>query len=132
MGYYTSYQLSMSRDISRKEIVMKEDEIANLIQKIKILRSKDRYGDHPSTWFLEELNQKLNFETLSCFDENCKWYTCSEDMKLASTLFPDVLFEIRGDGEQTGDMWKAYFKDGKMARYQAKFVFPEFNEDDME
>lgn len=63
--------------------------------------------------------------------DSIKWYDCVEDMKKVSAQFPGVTIVIKGEGEETSDMWKAYFKDGKAAVYQAEIIFPDYNEDDL-
>lgn len=60
-----------------------------------------------------------------------KWYDCIEDMKKVSTLFPNVTIEIHGEGEENGDLWNAYFKNGKAVVYRAEIIYPEFNEEDL-
>lgn len=37
------------------------------------------------------------------------------------------LFEVRGDGEEAGDLWRAYFLEGRT--YTQEPVFPEFDPD---
>lgn len=46
------------------------------------------------------------------FVDTVKWYewrnTCEE---VARKLGPDVIFTIRGEGEEAGDVWEAHFCD---------------------
>lgn len=42
------------------------------------------------------------------------WYTYQEEMKTASKKYPYILFTVTGHGEDGGDYWRKYFKDGKM------------------
>jgi hypothetical protein len=60
--------------------------------------------------------------------DDCKWYDYEEDMKALSKEFPDALFELSGEGEESGDIWNAYFKNGKWQRCPAKIVFEPYNE----
>lgn len=46
-------------------------------------------------------------------NESCKWYEHDEDMKYLSTRFPGVVFELSGSGEENGDIWRSWYKDGK-------------------
>lgn len=62
------------------------------------------------------------------FDDETKWYSFEEDMKSASKLHPKALFELSGEGEESGDIWKAYFRDGKMQMCRAKIVVDRFDE----
>lgn len=61
--------------------------------------------------------------------DSVKWYQHEKDMKELSEKFPDVVFELSGEGEENGDIWKKYFKNGKMQACHAKIVFDEFNEE---
>ncbi|MDE7089074.1 MAG: hypothetical protein K2O54_03050 [Prevotella sp.] len=68
-------------------------------------------------------------DVIAC--DEVKWYGCVEDMKKVSAQFPGITIEICGEGEEAGDMWKAYFKDGKAVVYQAEITFPEYCENDL-
>lgn len=61
------------------------------------------------------------------FEEPCKWYDNADDMKAFSLRFPDVLFILRGEGEEAGDIWVKYFKNGKMQFAQAVITIPSFD-----
>lgn len=43
-----------------------------------------------------------------------KWYERRTDMAALSSRYPDVLFTIKGQGEDTGDLWVEYWRDGKV------------------
>lgn len=57
-----------------------------------------------------------------------KWYDWNKNLLAISFLFPDEVIEISGEGEEQGDTWKAYFKNGKSTELHPKIVFPEFDE----
>lgn len=59
--------------------------------------------------------------------DSTKWYENETDMKSFSLKFPGVLFTLSGEGEESGDIWKKYFRDGKMQICRAAIVFPEFS-----
>ena len=65
---------------------------------------------------------------INCFDNDIKWYDNEEDMKEYSLQHPEIIFLIDGKGEESGDIWKAYFKKGKMFKTKAIMTFEEFNE----
>jgi hypothetical protein len=62
--------------------------------------------------------------------ESSKWYDCDNDMKELSAReeYLNVLFILEGEGDTNEDIWKAYFKNGKMQKEYAKITFDEFDE----
>ena len=66
--------------------------------------------------------------------ESSKWYESDEDMKILSSReeYKDVLFILEGEGEDNDDMWKAYYKNGKVHRVDAEITFPKFDESKLE
>ena len=62
------------------------------------------------------------------FDQECKWYQHEDDMKRFSKLYPHILFELSGEGEESGDIWKKYFLNGKMQTCNVKMEFEPFDE----
>ena len=63
----------------------------------------------------------------NCFNDAIKWYSHKEDMIKYSKKYPSVLFLLKGEGEETGDIWRAYFQNGKMFRTKATILFEEFS-----
>lgn len=57
-----------------------------------------------------------------------KWYDCRKNMLAVSLLFPEEILIISGEGEEQGDTWQAYFKNGKYIELRPEIVFPEFDE----
>ena len=57
-----------------------------------------------------------------------KWYEWKDHLKDVSLQFPDQVITIEGEGEESGDIWKAYFKNGKSFKAQAVLTFEEFDE----
>ncbi len=57
-----------------------------------------------------------------------KWYKHDSDMATLSNNFVDVLFEVCGVGEDEGDLWKSYYKNGKLFTSNGKIVFEDFDE----
>ena len=83
-------------------------------------------GDDYNTDYEQEISELADYS--SCFDDEIKWYDCEKDMKIYSKNHPNVVFGIKGEGEESGDIWKAYFQNGKMFKTKAVLVFGEFNE----
>ena len=44
-----------------------------------------------------------------------------------SKKHPKTLFKLSGEGEENGDMWEEYYKNGLTHRIVGKMVFEEFN-----
>lgn len=57
-----------------------------------------------------------------------KWYDHHNDMVKISKMFPSELFTLEGEGEESGDIWKAYYKNGLCQDCPAKITFDEFDE----
>ena len=60
--------------------------------------------------------------------EACKWYEWEQDLRSFSQGYPDTLFELTGSGEDNGDLWAAYFKNGKMQKCPAQITYEPFDE----
>lgn len=102
MGYYTSYELSVSNVNPLLASKLEEE-----VEKMQVFES----GNSKDGWYGYD-----------------KWYDHDEDMMLLSKRFPDALFELYGDGEESDDMWRAYFKNGRMQFCPAIITFDPFDE----
>lgn len=60
-----------------------------------------------------------------------KWYDCEEDMKEFSTLFPELLFYIHGEGESSGDLWDLWVRNGKAQMCAAEITYPSYDPEKM-
>lgn len=56
-----------------------------------------------------------------------KWYEHEDDMRHFSEKYPQLIFALSGAGEETEDMWKKYFVNGKMQIAKAVFTMAPFN-----
>lgn len=56
-----------------------------------------------------------------------KWYEHETQMREFSKCFPTVLFTLEGSGEESGDIWKQYFLDGKMQESKAEINIEPFD-----
>ena len=59
--------------------------------------------------------------------ESCKWYEHEREMVALSKRFPDVVFHLRGEGEESGDIWEKDFWNGLMQERPAEIVIPEYD-----
>lgn len=57
-----------------------------------------------------------------------KWYDWKEHCLQVSKDFPNLVINIEGEGEESGDHWKAYIKDGKIQICKAVVTFEDFDE----
>lgn len=49
-------------------------------------------------------------------------------MRAFSLKHRDALFELSGEGEDNGDAWKEYYRNGRMHKCKARLVFDDFDE----
>lgn len=108
MGYYTYHDLSMR--IPEDSVYFGKE--VEIIENLKSFSTDAEYG--------------LNDDG-SCADQT-KWYDLDDDMALLSPLYPDVLFVVDGQGENSGDRWRTYFKNGKKQEAKVELVIEEFDE----
>lgn len=106
MGYYTKYELSTFYSKDKKSYTPIEE-----------LRA-------------ENICARSAFSEDGDFKEELKWYDHENDLKEFSSRpkYKDVLFALSGIGENEGDIWIKYFKNGKMQVCEAEIVYPSFDE----
>jgi len=124
MGYYTDFILTVRDDVNN--VIL--DDNPRLQEIAAILLRDDVEDGHYMAGF--EKNTSENVFTL----DGAKWYEYENDMKRFSNEFKDVLFELRGNGEEEDDRWIRYFLNGKVQVCQAEItiVYPEFDLSKME
>ena len=82
--------------------------------------------------FINELNEVTGYDWYSELSlGEAKWYNWQEDMVKISRNHPNTFFVLEGDGEEKGDQWKAYIKNGKMQVCEAIITFEPFDESKM-
>lgn len=50
--------------------------------------------------------------------DKTKWYEHESDMLAVSERHPFLLFVLRGDGEEAGDVWVKFFRAGKVEEHR--------------
>lgn len=135
MGYYTAFKFSY--------VLPKEK--SNLSKKVGVEDFKTMLNELgveiPDTITFQEKSKKPletelvefleTLETNPMLVENygtIKWYEHEKDILAISRRFPKILFILEGEGEDSGDIWKKYFKNGKIQVCKAKITFDEFDE----
>ena len=115
MGYYTAHRLAIDCDDKNKLLAIKA-----------AMKEQDEYFTYALDFEGDEPQSKFNTY------EQCKWYSHEKDMRELSAQFPDVLFTLDGEGEESGDIWTEYHKNGKMQRAQAKITRGDFDPEQLE
>ena len=107
MGYYTSHELqtSLTNDIEQTKIIANFHEVC---ENARYAISDEGYCNEPS-----------------------KWRDPEDDLREFSKLYPEVLFTLIGDGEEQGDLWRLYVKNGKAQMATAVLTYPEYDESQM-
>ena len=98
MGYYTYYQVSWSKheDESIDEAIEKKfNEITGI--------DEETLGWDYDVWDAGD-RYTLVF--------HAKWYGWGDDICKLSETYPDITFEVSGDGEDSEDLWKSVWKKG--------------------
>lgn len=103
MGYYTSYSLSFSHE-----------------------NKNDRISKDKRDAILRELSKMNVFDDEECTYAYDKWYDHDEDMRLISSKFPGILFELDGNGEDHDDIWVSYYFNGGSQFAPAQIQFDDF------
>lgn len=106
MGYYTDYNLTVLSGPHKYA----ED----------VIIDKIREFDDYAAWALSEDG------------EATKWYSHRDDMVEFSKMFPEDVLMLHGEGEESGDIWWEFFKNGRSYRVMVEYVIPEFDESKLE
>jgi len=111
MGYYSYYELTD-------------------IQKV----DKDLFGVNLIDIPVEEIEKikKEMEEKIDAYFEYTKWYDYKEDIAKFSLLYPDYLFTISREGEESGDLEKDYILNGKVQSTYATIEYDKFDIDKLE
>lgn len=112
MGYYTRYSLEVhaadtsgADDVRQGQLIDKKLYEYQLI--VDAIAAESGYS-HP-------------------FEGDIKWYDYVKDMSNISKRFPDLIFTLSGEGEESGDIWKRYFYRGDDQYAAAKVTFAPFD-----
>ena len=109
MGYYTNYNLTAKNN---DDTMVDIEKINNFLD--------DCYGFEASDTAEWELSE-------------AKWYDHIEDLKKLSTMCGEkTLFYLHGEGEENGDVWDEYYRNGKMIHYKPEVIWPKFKETDLQ
>jgi NAD+--asparagine ADP-ribosyltransferase len=131
MGYYTRYNLSIDysqlskESEEKKEFEIKEIQQSNITDELKT----KLISNIEESYELKKItkNDVINLLSFSPFKEQCRWYDHEFDMRRVSKHYKDVLFTLKGEGEESEDLWVKYFLNGKMQTVVARITFDDFD-----
>ena len=105
MGYYTYFNLRVTETphLFNGKSITNESEL-EIAQKLYGIIT---YGDVLPK--VPDYDTPLEY----VFDDAMKWYDYEQDMKELSKQYPEFYFWLRGDGEESDDLWVACFHNGK-------------------
>lgn len=92
--------------------------------------NRDDIGVSETADILEEASTFFNGDIcwLEILYGSGTWITQKEDMCSFSKDYPDAIFELKAVGEESSDIWKERWKNGKHETVLAEVTFPEFKE----
>ena len=64
--------------------------------------------------------------------DSVTWYNHEQDIRELSLAYPDYVFTLYGDGDDSEDMWYKHFKNGKMQACYAKITYDDYDENKLE
>ena len=128
MGYYTKFDLEVTKFDDSKPMCghIFDTELCPECGLNSIIKPDEFYNHLISTKFSDygiDDGDKLGY----VFEDGCKWYECNEDMITISKKFPNVLFQLDGNGEEDGDLWRNFFLNGNVQCTQVDIVYEEFD-----
>ena len=86
---------------------------------MKLALTDRNYSQHDYLKVLAEINPQEFSPNAESFEEPRKWYDYKDDMRILSLAFPNTYFLLYGEG----DVWKAYFCNGKVQIIKAALTF---------
>ena len=134
MGYYTTYKISSKgKPFTEDEIKAIEDleeqaeSLAGELKEIALKGIADKKKRQPKNTKQLVVNV-LGFDP---FADSCKWYEHDKHMRDISRMYPETIFILEGEGEESGDIWKKYYLNGKCQTAKAEVIIPEFDESEL-
>jgi len=127
MGYYTQYDLSVSKHDPNKAYCGHIFNVS-ICPNCGLDTTQDFYSIL-MTISLKELFEEYEWDDLfeNMFDNTCKWYDHNKDMIRISKKYSNTLFQLDGAGEESDDLWRKYFLNGNMQEVQVEVVYGKFD-----
>lgn len=118
MGYYTTYSLKI---LNNKEDLESSNEFF-------YDTSFEDYSMDLISKFIKKYEIEYVINSDGTPNDTAKWYEHEEQLIEFSKLYPNVIFKLKGEGEESGDLWIKYFKNGKHQYCEAIVTFEEYDE----
>lgn len=90
---------------------------------------------------LYQIPEEIENETIEYFNQplvqllvvgaNGKWSDHDKDMMEVSKKHPDYVFTLYGSGEGDSDIWKSFYKNGRMYTWRPEISYPPFDEEQL-
>ena len=112
MGYATSFTL-FAHSVSDPKIA---DRIKEALHSCSVIS----YALDENYEFIEDGVEFSSYNPVNWFDHE-------EDMRAISKEFPDIHFELHGEGELNDDIWTQHFLGGKSQFCRAEIIIPPFD-----
>jgi len=129
MGYYTYYSLEIIEDNRPKRINAPQSAVDKALDPY----GEEQWNDGEEDDLIAVLRAN-NEEAAYAFNDDgrsedgTKWYDYRQDMIEFSKRFPDVLFRLHGEGEEGGDLWDEYYKNGQYQHCPVRMEYDDFDE----
>jgi len=117
MGYYTYYELSVTSSDKNSQMPLRWQELKDRIDEMEIFDTGR--CSNPSSQITDN------------WSVDAKWYDHDKDMCQLSSEFPEFLFTLSGEGEESGDLWVTYYAGGKFQTEYAEIVFGKFDPNEL-
>lgn len=136
MGYYTSHTLVVhapkGEAVSESKLVEQikaETDAVKIQALVDMLKNKPvTSGEIIADFRAFSGNAKYALSANGATSNECKWYEHESELRAFSEKHPEVLFELWGKGEESGDMWVQYYKNGLMQTCKAVITYPPYDE----
>ena len=116
MGYLTNFSLEMKKDSRTKESFF---EILKTFSEMKGFSYIYKCNKEE----IKKAYQDEDFYEL--YIGEWKWYECETELEKIGRKFPNVLFKLKGEGENREDVWELRILGEKKERKEMILVLPE-------
>lgn len=112
MGYDTSYSLEVKFGLDGDLAPVPDSMKHRLVEKLC-------HECEEADYALDILGGSAN--------SDARWYKHEDDMRKFSAAHPDFVFILKGEGQESDDVWAKYFKAGKCQEAKAEIKIPDYD-----